>query len=377
MYTGRILAAMLVIAMPAASTVAGTPAAAEHPPGHAVDARLGTLATPRTQSEVMVLGTMHLSAFRDWLEPRHLEGTLALLQRFAPTRIAIERLSPDEIALLAERSAHDPAAARVLDQFARTILERGQAMQRTLGIDRIEAARRADALLAAAPGTLDVGERVQLVGDLIAAYEYDSAVLQWSYLSPAERDGAEALPPDIREALAQRLQGTDEVVRMATPLARTLGLQRLYPVDSQLDAARTMAFPEAVVDEVFGRVSQAIEADGTIAGMMARGDAARESGDDLLALNLDLNSYALQADDATQWVPWLTMAHPSGLDRFRYAMWELRNQRMAAHVMDVAASTRPERVLFIVGQAHKSYVDRALAPQLGVRLVQPAAFAPE
>ncbi|TWH15396.1 MULTISPECIES: hypothetical protein [Pseudoxanthomonas] len=51
-------------------------------------------------------------------------------------------------------------------------------------------------------------------------------------------------------------------------------------------------------------------------------------------------------------------------------MWELRNQRMAANVLDVAASPRPERVMLLVGASHKAFVDRALAPHLGISLVQ-------
>lgn len=79
--------------------------------------------------------------------------------------------------------------------------------------------------------------------------------------------------------------------------------------------------------------------------------------------------------DAGQWIPWTTLQHPGGLHRFRYAMWELRNQRMAIHVMDVAASAQPERVLFIVGYSHKAYLDRALAPALTIRLVQAQDYA--
>lgn len=343
-------------------------------PGHAVAARLGEEVAPRAQSEVMVFATWHLSAFRDWLQDEQLDSTLDALARYAPTRIAVERLPPDEVALLAERAAHDPAARRVIDQFARAIVPAGQAAQEALGLDRIAAERHASTLLEIAQDTPDSARRAALAAHFLAAYEIDSAALQWSYLSADERASATHVPDAIRDALDTHLARTDEVVRVALPLARRLGLQRIHPVDSQYEAIRTLAFPEDVVNAVFGRANEASRRNEDLQRVLALGEQARERGD-LLALYRDTNAYAVQVDDASQWASWLALDDDDGLARFRYAMWELRNQRMATHVMDVAASTRPERVLFVVGLSHKAYVDRALAPQLGIRLVQFDAYA--
>lgn len=372
---GRAVAALMVAL--AASMAHASGGADARSPARAVEDRLSGHVTPRVQSEVMVFGSWHLAAFRDWLEPWHLEGTRALLERYAPTRIAVERMAPDEIALLAAHAPHDPEAQRTLEQFLGPMLPSAQTMREALGIDRVTAARRAAELLEEAgqagfePGP---GWRGELVAHLLAAYEFDSAILQWSYLTAAERAAADGLPGDVREMLNARLQRDDEIVQLAMPLARTLGLQRLYPVDSHYDVVRTLAFPSGVVDEVYGGASEQTREEGTIARMLAKADAARDAGEDLLELFLDVNTHATQVDDNTQWVSWLAMDHPSGLDRLRYAMWEQRNHRMAGHVMEAAASTRPERVLFIVGFSHKAHVERALEPQLSVRLVQPGNY---
>ncbi|WP_345776242.1 DUF5694 domain-containing protein [Luteimonas salinisoli] len=371
---GLPLALAMALTMPFAPATAQDATGRGHRPGQAVEEGLRAYVSPRVQSEIMVFGTWHLSAFREWLEPRHLDGTLALLERFAPTRIAIERIPPDEIAMLTEHAANDPVADRVLGMFARSILPPARAMQQALDVDRSAAARRADALLGKASQGLEPAERVDLVAHLLAAYEYDSAALQWSYLSPTERDAAEALPVEVRESLDRRLEGTDEIALVAMPLARELGLQRLYPVDSQYEGMRTLAFPAELVDEVFGRASEETTAAGTIPRLLAKADRAREEDADLLGIGLEVNTHETQMEDTAQWAPWLAMDHPSGLDRFRYAMWELRNHRMAAHLLNVAASTKPERVLFLVGFSHKSYVDRALEPHLGIRLVQPGSL---
>ena len=344
-------------------------------PGQAVQAALGGHMTPRVQSEVMVLGSWHLGEFKDWLEPGHLDEPVAMLERFNPTRIAIERLPPDEIALLAEHEQHDPAAGRVIDMFARQQLDLGRTMQQALETDRIAAQRRAAGLLDKAGRDMDRDERVELVAHLLAAYEFDSAALQWSYLQDEARAQARLLPEAVRQALDKRLQSADEIVTVGMRLARSLGLQRLYPVDSQYEVIRTLSFPEQVVDEVFAAANGTWrESDGNRRFQAARARAHEEK--DLAALFRYANAYETQVSDTGQWTSWTTLQHPSGLHRFRYAMWELRNQRMATHVMDVAASTEPERVLFIVGYSHKAYVEGALDPQLTIRLVQPKDYGP-
>jgi hypothetical protein len=102
----------LLLALPPAS--AAPPGA----PGSAVETQLGPLVRPELRSEVLVVGTAHLAGI-DWIQPAHLDGVLDLLAWFAPTRIAVERLSPDEVALLLERAVHDRGAQQVLDQFCR------------------------------------------------------------------------------------------------------------------------------------------------------------------------------------------------------------------------------------------------------------------
>lgn len=365
MQSRRMLAALFPILLAATGVQAGE---AERPPGAAVDSALSSSVTPRIQSEVLVLGSWHTGSFKI-LEERHLHSTLDLLDRFAPTRIAVESLPPDEIALLLERAPRQPAAAQLLEMFGKHITDAGHAMQSALEVGRLEAEARARELLADAGAGMAPAARAGLVGHLLASYEYYSALLQWSYLD-AEARAAAGLPDGVRESLDERLRSKDEIVTLAMAMARRHGLQRLYPIDSHYEAVRTMEFPEKVMDAVFGDPSiRAWRDRPAAAGMRMLPKRAQESGD-LLPLLREVNSFAVQEDDATQWRAWLAMDHPSGLDRFRYAMWELRNERMASGVLDAAASTRPERVLVVVGFAHKSYLDRELAGKLALRLVQ-------
>lgn len=218
----------LLLALPPAS--AAPPGA----PGSAVETQLGPLVRPELRSEVLVVGTAHLAGI-DWIQPAHLDGVLDLLAWFAPTRIAVERLSPDEVALLLERAVHDRGAQQVLDQFAGPIVTHGRAMQQALGVGRAMARSKAEALLTDA-ARLAEPARVELVGLLLAAFEFDSAALQWCYLFPETRAKAQVMPEPTRQALAM-------------PLARRSGLQGLDPVDSQYEAVPTLALPETVLEE--------------------------------------------------------------------------------------------------------------------------------
>jgi len=350
---------------PPAARAQGLPTAS----GEAVRKALGPRTTPDFQNEVLVLGTMHLAEYADVLRPEHLEALLAALERWAPTRIAVESLAPDEIALLAEREPHDPAAAQVLDMFARRTLTLGRLMQERLGLGRIEAGQRADALLAS--GTPhDPVARLQLVALFLAAYEYDSATLQWSYLSEGARADAADLPDEVRSALDRRLNSANEIVTLALPLARALGVQRVYATDSQADGLRTLTAPRAALTEVYADPRRAAwhELDAARSAGAVR-DSAFAAGD-LMAAYRQANSVAHLESDAKQWAWLFDTQHPSGVDRLRYQMWELRNQRMASNLLEALASTDRERLLLIVGSSHKAYLDLLLATQLSVRLVQ-------
>lgn len=361
----HLLSALLLASLTASATAANP--AVDHR-GEAVSRALADAVTPRAQSEVLVLGSWHTAAFKE-MEPRHLESTLERLDRYAPTRIAVESLPPDEIALLLERHDHSEAARWVLDTFGKRIVETGHPMQEHLGIDRATAARRMEALLADAGSGMATDVRTELVGRMLAAYEYDSAVLQWSYLTPEQRHAA-GLPEAVRDALDKELRSKNEIVTMALELARRHGLQRIHPIDSQYEVLRTLGFPKDIVDEVFASQDGATWRERPqVQRLFALPEQAMESGD-LLGLIREVNAQDMLEVDATQWQSWLTTNHPSGLDRFRYAMWEQRNVRMASAILDAAASTQPERVLVVVGFSHKAYLDRELATKLSLRLRQ-------
>jgi hypothetical protein len=365
-----LLALALALALAAAGCARHPAVRASSLDGDAIDRVLVPRISASSRSMVLVLGTPHLVAFGERVEPRHLEPLLARLEAFAPTRIAVESLTADEVALLGEWAEHKPAAAELLGMYGSRSLELGRHMQASLGLDRTQAAVRAEVLLAALPDEPDGATRLQLVALWLAAHEFDSAALQWSYLDAASRGRATVVPAEVGERLDRFLASRNETAMLAIALARRLGLQRIWPIDSQYDGVQTLAAPRAQLSELFSDPRRAASIDSVQRELGDRLSNAALANGDLLPLYRHHNSSAYQDSDVRQWHWFIDNPHPGGLGRFRYAMWELRNLRQATHIVELAASTRPERVLVVVGSAHKAPLERVLATQLGVELVR-------
>lgn len=366
-----LLALLLPLPFAVAASDGGRPAWVD-----AIDRVLVPLATPAMRSQVLVLGTPHLAGESDRLTPGHLQPLLERLAAFAPTRIAVESLSADEIATLAAHAPHAPAAAEILQMFAGSRHELGRRMQEQLGLDHAAAAQRAEALLATLADDAAPARRLELVALWLAAYEFDSAALQWSLLAEDERVGNTVVPDEVAARLDRWLASSNEIATLALPLARRLGLQRIHPIDSQYDGVRTLSMPRDALEALFSDPARGTSMDPAHAAQSKRiADEAFAAGD-LVPLYRHHNSGGYMDGDATQWRWLFARGQDSGLDRFRYAMWELRNLRQAMYIVETAASTRSERVLVLVGSAHKAPLERILATQLSVELMPFGTITP-
>ena len=91
----------------------------------------------------------------------------------------------------------------------------------------------------------------------------------------------------------------------------------------------------------------------------------------MLAHYVYLNSAEYAAGDVeAQWRLFLRTELPSGLDRTRLALWDVRNLNIASNVRRVCAKHPGGRVLVIIGASHKPFLDELLAQSLDVTMVQ-------
>ncbi|MFZ2491021.1 MAG: DUF5694 domain-containing protein [Thermoanaerobaculia bacterium] len=338
--------------------------------GFSYDASLADTA----KTQILVLGTPHLAAMKNPPGPAALAPLIAALETFEPDVIGVERIAPHILLAMQQRSSF---MAEVAAQFGGRYLDNGRAMQAALGTSAAEAAARVASALHT-DHELDEAERLRLVADMLAAYDYSSAVLQWSYVPEAARHSeaaARVVPADVAASLDESLRSPNEVYSIAVTLARRRGLQQIAAIDDQSDAAIV-----AEILELHSGELEKIENHPETKALRQsparkRSDAAYESGlasaEGLLRFYRFINSAeATDADVAGQWGRYFRTKLPSGVDRSRVAQWEVRNLLIAAHVREASALKPGGRVLVLIGSAHKPFLDRYLSQMLDVRVRQ-------
>lgn len=323
-----------------------------------------------SRTQVLVLGTAHLSQVEGCLASTALDAVIARLSAWRPDVIAVEALPSPVIEALEQRD--DPFGTELREGFARRSLDAGQIAGAALHMTSAESHRElVQRIGAPAPSA---AERVHLALLLAAGHEYPSAVLQWSYLSDAERAGA-VLPDELRTRFEASRTAANELYRIAVPLARRLGLQQLALVDDfageEAYAARGEQFRREV--EASAEVSKVSDAP-LYKEQKARLSTACRDPQQMLAFYRWINEHTYgKADVETQWGVWFRTHFPSRLDRARYAGWEARNLAITANIRKESSLFAGKRVLVIYGAGHKPFLDAYLAQMLDVRVVQPAS----
>ncbi len=322
------------------------------------------------KTQVLVLATPHLKQLKTPPAAGSLEPLLKVLQEFHPDVIAVEILPPDIIEDMERRGG---LFGEVAEQFAGVSLKLGHEEQKLLSLTRRQAEEEAGALLR--QRALNNAERDRLVALLVAAYDFDSAVLQWSYL-PAEQQKASArLSPATVAQLDKGLTSVRDDLGIGVALARRLGLQRVAAIDDQFDARvyemGESLYPGALEKLVGGPEAKAMREADVYKEGSRRLEAASQDGAALLSYYLWTNSVAYaSADIAAQWGYFFRTQDPTGVDRARVAQWEARNLLIASHIREATAFAAGKRALVIIGAAHKPWLDHYLRSLLDVKVVQ-------
>ncbi len=314
------------------------------------------MAGPRTQ--VLVLGTTHLSQMPKTFKPESLDPLLDRLAAFEPQIVTIEAISGEQCDL----------AARHPSVYGADYCADTNAAKAATGLDVPAAIAETNKTLATWPAQPAPAQRRRLAALFLAANERASAYVQWLQLPADERrigDGLDAALVAMLEQIATR---NNENYQIAARLAARLGLQRVYSVDDhtgdniQIPDAETKAFGQAV--------EQAWKAG--LAGL-DRAEAQEErlaQARDLLPLYRFINSpgnLRLRADvnvGAT-----MRAASAQRYPQIWAAGWEIRNLRMVANIRQTFRERPGARVLSIVGSSHKPWFDAWLGQMQGVEIV--------
>ena len=359
MNTLQILSALAILVAPAAAAAEPTPAAS------AVEFADAAVREPHTQ--VLVLGTAHLSALPKGTDPALFGPVVDKLAAWKPDMITIEAIGGAQCDYLrAFAFAYDGTADQ--DCFD------ASPARDALGIDQAGAEQRIAELLAEPQVDRPASGRRHLAALFMTAGDRASALVQWLRLPEAERHPDAILTPDLAAALEPRERLNESAV-IAAALAARLGLERVYPVDDHTGDRAVGS-----VGEAFGPAMKRIWDNRWSAETHAIGDewearfAAGASPEDALEYYRAMNDPAT-AERAVRGDFGAAAGDDSkGKVGRRYlAYWETRNLRMVANIREAAGPTPGIRVLAVVGASHKPYYERYLGMLSEVRLADATA----
>ncbi len=193
--------------------------------------------------------------------------------------------------------------------------------------------------------------------------------MQWSYLAKSRRASQSLIPSEVAAGLDELLRSSNENASIALRLARALGLQRVYPVDDHLEKDFFIEIAPQLQKELSDSTLEAVEK----APHLRRSRQLMQEGikaGSLMPMYRYVNSPAyLEPDVDAQWRVFLRTDLPSGTDRSRLALWEVRNLNIAARIRKASARVPGGRVLVTIGASHKPFLDEYLGGTMGVEVV--------
>ena len=314
------------------------------------------------RSQLMVLGTTHLSGLPDSFDRARFAPLLDRLEAWAPDRIAIESLSGAQCDYLrtyafahegtADDYCYDPTAARA-----------------ALGMSGAEAEAEIEATLATPAADRPAAERRRLALLFLASGNPSSAAVQWLRLGADERVAEDGLTEALRDDLDRRITRKNENIIIGAALAAKLSHERVYPVDDhtgdraggptddkRYEVEIMAAWDNAFVDtrrEAYDSWNERVKSDPDM-DVLAWYRATNSVEEARLAVAGDFGAQA-------------GAKGPYGAGRKYLAYWETRNMRMAANIREVIGPKG--KVLAIVGSSHKPYYERYLGVTSDLEIV--------
>lgn len=309
---------------------------------------------PRAQ--VLVLGTIHLSAMPASFQPASLDGLLSRLAEFKPDIITIEAESGEECDL----AARHPAKYG-LDYCPST----NEAMRAT-GLDVPAAIAEVDKAFKAWPLNPTPDQRRHMAALFLAANDRASAYVQWLQLPVAEQRASDGLNIELVQILRQIEKRNNENYLLAARLAARLGHMRVYAIDNhtgdRIDVPDIKAFVHAI-ESAWATGGESLKAKQTHQNSLV-------NDSDLLPLYRYLNDpQQLRLDAEINVATAMRARSPEAYPQMWVGGWEIRNLRMVANIRETFRERPGARVLSIVGATHKPWFDHWLGQLQGIDIV--------
>jgi len=309
-------------------------------------------------SEVLVLGTPHLSGLPATFKVESLAPVLDRLAAWRPQIITIEGVSGPECEMLGRyKSAYGDA----FDSYCWDL----EPARKATGLDVVAATAEVARLLAHWPANPSPRDRRHLAALFIAAGERASALVQWLRLPAVERRAGDGLDATLIEILHKGEVSRNENYALAATLAARLGLERVYTVDDHTSDAAVAGLGKPYEDTLMRVWSGAAPRKAALDAQEARLGTPAAT----LAY-YRFHNRPQAAADAFAYDFGLALKDPSPehYGRSYVGWWETRNLRMVANIRAALAPRPGARLLAIVGSSHKGYFQAYLGMMHDVRV---------
>jgi len=349
---------MRVTALLLSTIMCGAAAAQDYQPDFDPSKYKGPASGP--VNEVLVLGTAHLSQLPKGFKPGNLQPLMDRLAAWRPQMIAIEALSGPQC-------DHVRRFTRGYDDTFTTYCWDPAPARAATGLDVPAATDEATRLLAAWPATPTAAQRRQLAAVFLAGGEPASALVQWLRLPASERIPGDRLDAALVSVLTGLEQKTSENYLIASRLAAQLGHERVYPMDDHTadsangdhqayGAALTKAWDNPATAQRSKTDDPLHDGATSPDGVMAMYRASNAPGQGKLIFDSDFGAA-------------MNEPSPQRYGRNYLGYWETRNLRMASNIRDALGVAPGKRMLVVVGQSHKAYLEAYLHQMHDVRIV--------
>lgn len=316
------------------------------------------LTVPPTQ--IMVLGTSHLSNYRDDISLEQLNPLLNRLEAYEPDVITIEASS----GMICNR-------ARIYSRehlgYADYYCFDSTSFREESGLSIQEGSFQARKALLNWPDNPTASQRRSLAAAFIASGEPESALVQWLQLTSSDRVSGDGVGSKSLELLNKRSQFINESYSIAARLAARRGLERVFYTDDHGSFLSADGEDEAAST----RISELWLGDGDSCNSHGASVKKKLTEDDIIGAYYEQNSEDWQRKKMDcDFKRTMNDAEPEKYGR-KYTMnWEARNLRMVSHIMTAAATEPGGRVLSIVGATHKPYFEAYLDQMHDVEIIK-------
>jgi Family of unknown function (DUF5694) len=353
-----LLVAAAIPAVATAQSLAGTPA---FDPKSLRGTQEGAI------TEVLTLGSAHLSELETKPTAEQLDNLLDKLEVFRPAIITHEGLSGEQCDQVERYKAR---YAGIFDDYCWGTAEAEAATRLTVP----QALAAIEVTLKDWPAAPSAAQRRKLASLFLAANDRPSALVQWLRLPSAERRLGDGIGQSLMDILAKVETQPNETIAIGVALAVRLGHERVYAVDDHTaDSIQTAAGPDFAAALQAHWSSPGAEAVPEIVRFFASQADAAKTGD-------YVDFYRVINDPTTQRA-FINFDYGraiklkgDGLHGRRYVAWfEARNLRMVANIREAFGNAPGARVLNIVGASHKGYYDAYLDQMSDVQIVDALA----